>query len=74
QEAIANPVEAPKRGRPATKTATGSNLKADALAICNANASLSNAQLAGMIAKQLEITYANAYYYSSRVFRRSKAS
>ncbi len=73
-EEMANSVDTPKRGRPSTKTSSGSNLKADALAICEANSSLSNAQLAGMISKQLEITYANAYYYSSRVFRRSKAS
>lgn len=59
-----------KRGRPATKTADGSSLKAKAVGICEANASLTNAQLAQMIQKELKISYSNAYYYSSRVFKR----
>jgi len=67
----ADAASAPKRrGRPGTKTADGSSLKEKALAICKANASLSNAQLAQMIQKELDISYSNSYYYSSRVFKR----
>ena len=59
-----------KRGRPGTKTADGSSLKEKALAICKANATLTNAQLAQLISKELKLTYSNSYYYSSRVFSR----
>lgn len=63
-----------KRGRPATRTASGESLKDKALKICADNASLTNAQLAQMISRELSISYSNSYYYSSRVFVRSKAS
>jgi len=47
------------------------NTKKDrALEICEANATLSNNDLAKLIQKELKITFANAYYYSSRVFKR----
>lgn len=56
-----------KRGRPATN---GGDLKKKALEICEANKSLTNGEIAQMIQKQLDITYSNAYYYVSRVFKR----
>lgn len=52
-----------RKGKNNTKAAA-------ALEICKENSTLSNAELAKMIAKQLKITYANAYYYASRVFKR----
>ena len=59
-----------KRGRPGTKTSDGGSLKAKALEICNTNAGLTTAQLAGKIQKDLSISYSNAYYYASRVYKR----
>lgn len=56
-----------KRGRPATN---GGDLKKKALEICEANKSLTNGEIAQLVQKQLEITYSNAYYYVSRVFKR----
>jgi len=60
-----------KRGRPAS----GSK-KADAKAIYDANKGLTDGEIAQTIAKKLGITYSNAYYYCTRVFRDavSKAS
>jgi len=52
-----------KRGRPQSK------FKEQALKICSDNASLTNAQLAQLIQKQLGLTYSHSYYFSSRVFR-----
>ena len=46
------------------------DLKEKALKICRENSSLSNGDLAKIIQNELSITYANAYYYSSRVFKR----
>jgi len=61
---------AKQKGRKSTVMSDGKSKKESALAICKANSSLENAALAGMIQKELKITYANAYYYSSRVFKR----
>ncbi|NBX51232.1 hypothetical protein EBT25_15215 [bacterium] len=36
----------------------------------NADPSISNGEVAKIVAKELEITYANAYYYVTRVFKR----
>jgi len=44
--------------------------KEKALAICKKNKDSTNAQLAIIISKEIGITYANAYYYASRVFKR----
>jgi len=44
--------------------------KPKAKAIFDANKDKSNGEIAQMIAADLEITYANAYYYVSRVFKR----
>lgn len=41
-----------------------------ALAIFEANKDKSNGAIAQMIATELEITYANAYYYVTRAFKR----
>lgn len=43
--------------------------RAKALAIWKANSSLSAGECAKLIAKELGITYSNAYYYTSRVFK-----
>lgn len=61
---------AKQKGRKSTVMSDGKSKKEAALAICKANSSLANAALAGMIQKELKITYANAYYYASRVFKR----
>jgi hypothetical protein len=52
------------------KVRSGGDKKVRALEICEQNSSLSNGQLAKLIEKELEITYANAHYYASRVFKR----
>jgi hypothetical protein len=57
------------KGRKAV-TADGKSKKDQALKICNENSSLDNGALAKMISEQLGITYANAYYYASRVWKR----
>jgi len=44
--------------------------KAAALAIFEANKSLGNSDIAKLIATELEITFANAYYYVTRVFKK----
>lgn len=46
------------------------NKKREAESIFAANKEKSNSEIAKIIAKELEITYANAYYYASRVFKR----
>ena len=61
---------AKQKGRKSAVMSDGKSKKESALAICKANSSLENAALAGMIQKELKITYANAYYYASRVFKR----
>lgn len=44
--------------------------KVRALEICDKNNSLANGPLAQIVQKELSITYANAYYYVSRVWKR----
>lgn len=44
--------------------------KVAALRIFDANGDKNNGAIATIIAKELEITYANAYYYVTRVFKR----
>jgi len=58
--------------KPKTDIRKGKNntKKAAALKICEANPKLSNNDLAKLIQKELKITFANAYYYSSRVYKR----
>lgn len=52
------------------KQAATGDKKTKAQAIFNANKSLSNGEIAKLIQDELKITYANAYYYASRVFKR----
>ena len=44
--------------------------KAKALEIFEANKSLGNSDIARLISKELEISFANSYYYITRVFKR----
>lgn len=46
------------------------NKKLAAEKIFNANKQLNNGEIARMISSELQITYANAYYYVTRVFRK----
>jgi len=46
------------------------NKKRQALVIFNENKDKTNGEIAKIISTALEITYANAYYYVSRVFKR----
>jgi hypothetical protein len=64
-EARANlPVQPPKESKVNDK-------KEAALRVFNENKStMSNGKIAKLIARELEITYANAYYYVTRVFKR----
>ena len=52
------------------KTRGGGDKKVQALQICEANSALTNGQLAKLIEKEMGISYANAHYYVSRVFKR----
>ena len=46
------------------------NKKEAALRLCDENQNLGNGELARLIAKEMTITYDNAYYYVSRVWKR----
>lgn len=52
------------------KSVKTNDKKPKAKAIFDANKDKTNGEIAQMIAAELEITYANAYYYVSRVFKR----
>lgn len=54
----------------APKPSSSGDKKSKAQAIFNANKTLSNGEIAKLIQTELNITYANAYYYVSRVFKR----
>lgn len=61
--------ETKKSTKPAVKEAKEENAKKlKAKKIFDKNTSKSAGEIAGMIAKELEITYSNAYYYVTRVF------
>ena len=60
---LVSPVK-PKRQR------DGGDKKTQALQICEANSTMTNGQLAKLIEKEMGISYANAHYYASRVFKR----
>lgn len=51
------------------KERSASDKRAKALAIWKANPNLGAGECAKLIAKELGITYSNAYYYTSRVFK-----
>jgi len=53
-----------------TKGPRTNDKKAAALRVFEANKDKGNGAIAKMISEQLEITYANAYYYVTRVFKR----
>ncbi len=55
---------------PTPKQVAVGDKKTKAQAIFNANKSLTNGEIAKLIQDELKITYANAYYYVSRVFKR----
>jgi len=61
-----------KSGAPRAKRSDPKNndKKAKAKAIFDLHKDKSNGEIAKIIEKELEITYANAYYYTSRVFKR----
>ena len=59
-------VKAPKE----PKVAPVNDKKDAALTIYQANPDKNNGAVARLIAAELEITYANAYYYVTRVFKR----
>ena len=66
-KSLANTVTVAKDGR-ASKS--NNEKKAQAMAIFEANKSLGNSDIAKLIAADLQITFANAYYYVTRVFKR----
>lgn len=53
------------------KVAPVNDKKDAALRICNANSELGLGALGRLIAKELEITVANGYYYASRVWKKN---
>lgn len=55
---------------PAPKEDKVNNKKVAAQRIFDANKDKNNGAIARLIAAELEITYANAYYYCTRVFKR----
>lgn len=55
---------------PTAKQSAIVDKKARAQEIFNANKTLTNGEIAKLIQDDLKITYANAYYYVSRVFKR----
>lgn len=57
--------------KPAIKEVKVNDKRVAALRICDANSSMNKGQLAKLIASELEITYANAYFYSSRVWKKA---
>lgn len=66
-KSLANTLTVAKDGR-ASKS--NNEKKAQAMAIFEANKSLGNSDIAKLIAADLQITFANAYYYVTRVFKR----
>jgi len=55
---------------PTKISSTKDGKKSAALMLFEANTDKGNGEIARLIAKELEITYANAYYYVTRVFKR----
>lgn len=64
-------VKVPSPSKPGKRASRKNNdKKARAEELFNANKEKSNGDIAKLISTELEITYANAYYYVSRVFKR----
>ena len=68
QKASAKQIAAEKTR--AAKTPRTNDKKDAALKLFEANKDKGNGAIATLISKELEITYANAYYYVTRVFKR----
>ncbi len=66
---FAKPEEEQQESKPSSRQGSGDK-KARAQVIFEANKHLTNGEIAKLIQTELEITYANAYYYVSRVFKR----
>lgn len=58
------------KSNPTKISSTKDGKKSAALMLFEANTDKGNGEIARLIAKELEITYANAYYYVTRVFKR----
>jgi hypothetical protein len=56
--------------QPINQPVKTNNKKDEAKKIFDANKAMSNGEIAQLISKQLNITYGNAFYYTSRVFKR----
>jgi len=69
-EAAEDRVSSTSTSRVKIKSVKTNDKKPKAKAIFDANKDMTNGEIAQMIAAELEITYANAYYYVSRVFKR----
>jgi hypothetical protein len=69
-EAAADQISSTTTSRVKIKSVKTNDKKPKAKAIFDANKDKTNGEIAQMIAAELEITYANAYYYVSRVFKR----
>lgn len=62
--------KAATKAKPAKKAPRVNDKKVAAQRLFEANRDKGNGQIAQMISSELEITYANAYYYVTRVFKR----
>lgn len=58
------------KSNPTKISSTKDGKKSAALKLFEENSDKGNGEIARLIAKELEITYANAYYYVTRVFKR----
>ena len=47
-----------------------SKYRAEALALCEQNKDLTNAQLAKLLSEKLNISYSHGFYFAQRVFKR----
>lgn len=56
--------------KPVIKEVKVNDKRVAAESLFKANLTMNNGQIAKLIASELEITYANAYYYVTRVFKR----
>lgn len=63
-------IESTTKTNPTKISSTKEGKKVAALKLFEANTDKGNGEIARLISKELEITYANAYYYVTRVFKR----
>lgn len=64
------PLVSKRKSRIKRESKNDNNKKKEAIGIFEANKEKTNGEIAKIIAGELKITYANAYYYVSRVFKR----